>query len=502
VFEQAYAQAPLTVVSHATLLSGTYPQTHKATQFAAPLAAGLPYLPEILRGQGYRTAAFVGSIELDPKNGLAPGFDRGFEQYDAGFHQPVKGELRTQSVARRGSLVVARAIGWLDTTKSPFFLWVNLHDAAAATTTAANRLGVSASDAAIGKLVAALTAHKLLDSSLIVVAADHGESLGAHNEQTHGIFLYDETIHIPLLMKMPGNQDAGKRVRGKVGLVDVAPTVLEIAGAPVPAQMQGQSLLRVAKSGSDQPVYSRTQFPTRAFGWSTVESWRASKYLYIHAPHPELYDLTADPTASRNLAQTSKAIADTMATQLSAFDKRFSESGSSTAGLSSSEAQKLASLGYVGLQKSGGTAPAATGTDPKDEIATANKVLAAVALLEDGKPEKAMEALQSFAGSSSKLYLAQFAAGVALSQQQQWAKSIEHLHTAIELMPDSAWAHYYMGNCLLKTGDYKTAAVHLEIAASRLPEFKEAHGLLADAYEHLGRADEAKRERSKAGPKP
>src|SRR5581483_3421300 len=294
------------------------------------------------------------------------------------------------------------------------------------------RLGVSASDAAIGKLVAALTAHKLLDSSLIVVAADHGESLGAHNEQTHGIFLYDETIHIPLLMKMPGNQDAGKRVRGKVGLVDVAPTVLEIAGAPVPAQMQGQSLLRVAKSGSDQPVYSRTQFPTRAFGWSTVESWRASKYLYIHAPHPELYDLTADPTASRNLAQTSKAIADTMATQLSAFDKRFSESGSSTAGLSSSEAQKLASLGYVGLQKSGGTAPAATGTDPKDEIATANKVLAAVALLEDGKPEKAMEALQSFAGSSSKLYLAQFAAGVALSQQQQWAKSIEHLHTAIE----------------------------------------------------------------------
>jgi arylsulfatase A-like enzyme len=170
---------------------------------------------------------------------------------------------------------VSRAIGWLNATKPPFFVWVNLHDAAAATT-AANRLGVSASDAAIGKLIAALTAHKLMDNTLIVVAADHGESLGAHNEQTHGIFLYDETIHVPLLMKMPGNQDAGKRVRGKVGLVDVAPTVLEVAGAPVPAQMQGQSLLRVAKSGSDQPVYARTQFPTRAFGWSTVESWRAS----------------------------------------------------------------------------------------------------------------------------------------------------------------------------------------------------------------------------------
>ena len=143
--------------------------------------------------------------------------------------------------------------------------------------------------------------------------------------------------------------------------------------------MQGQSLLRIAKSNADQPVYSVSDFPQRAFGWSALESWRAGKYLYIRAPKPELYDLAADPGATRNLAQTSKATLETMAGQLEAFDRRFS--GTASAGgaeLSSSEMQKLASLGYVGLQKSPSSASAAaSGVDPKDEIAVANKVLSA-----------------------------------------------------------------------------------------------------------------------------
>ena len=499
VFERAYAQAPLTVVSTATILSGTYPQTHKATQFAAPLAPTVPFLPDILRTQGYRTAAFVGTLELDPKSGLVPGFDRGFAQYDAGFQQAKAGQTRFQTVQRRGTVVASRASAWIAANKgTSFFVWIEFDDADVPSVSLYN-FGVTAADAGVAKIVAALRAQKLYDNTLVVIAADHGQALGNHGEQTHGIFLYDDTVHVPLLIKLPGAPSPAKRISTHVGLIDIAPTILEIAGMPVPAQMQGQSLMRAAKGGADQPVYSRTQFPTRAFGWSTLESWRAGKYLYIRAPKPELYDLSADPAAKRNLAATSKAILDTMASQLTAFDRRLSNTGS-TAALTSSEVQKLASLGYVGLQKSSG-ATAATGIDPKDEIQTANKVLSALALLEDGKSEKAAAAVQALPPAGAKTYLAQFILGVALAGQQQCPKAVEHLHAAIQLQPDSAWAHYYMGSCLVHTGDYKTAAVHLEIATTRLPECAPAHALLAQAYEHLGRAEDAKRERAQAGGK-
>ncbi len=496
VFEQAYSQAPLTVVSHATLLTGTYPQTHRVTEFGARLAPTLPFIPDLLRAIGYRTAAFVGSIALDPENGSAPGFDRGFTLYDAGFqHGPGKNTL----VDRPAAQVVARATAWLaQHPNGPFFLWVHLNDPGAASAASYN-LSVAAADAAAGKLVAVLRARKLYDDALIVIASDHGQSLGAHGEETHGVFLYDETIRVPLLLKFPQNQNAGKRVRTRARLVDVAPTILEIAGVPIPSQMQGQSLLRIARANADQPVYSVSSFPQQAFGWSALESWRAGKYLYIKAPRPELYDLSADPGANRNLAQTSKATLETIAGQLDAFDRRFNGPGASGGPeLNSSEMQKLASLGYVGLQKSPvPTSAAATGVDPKDEIAAANKILSALALLNDGKPDRAMAILQPVR-ADTRMYLAQFVMGAALARQRQYSQAIEYLHRAIELQPDSTWAHYEMGSSLMKTGDYKTAVVHLEIASSRLPEFAEAHFLLAQAYDHLGRPEDAQRERSKS----
>ena len=127
-------------------------------------------------------------------------------------------------------------------------------------------------------MIASLRASKLYDDALIVIASDHGESLGAHGEEAHGIFLYDETIRVPLLLKFPQNQNAGKRVTARARLVDIAPTILEIAGVPIPSQMQGQSLLRIARTNADQPVYSVSMFPQQAFGWSALESWRAGKY--------------------------------------------------------------------------------------------------------------------------------------------------------------------------------------------------------------------------------
>ena len=498
-FERAYAQAPLTVVSHATLLTGTYPQTHQVTEFGAPLAASLPYLPDLLHAQGYRAAAFVGSIDLDPRNGLAPGFDRGFSVYDAGFHPPQPGETRAPSTMRSADQVVARAIAWLNKPgQMPVFLWVHLGDPQGASPASYDRT-LAANDIALGKLVAALRAKRLYDDTLIVVAADHGQSLGAHGEDTHGIFLYDETIHVPLLMKLPKGQMAPKRVSARVGLIDVAPTILEVAGVPIPSAMQGQSLLRIARAASspDQPVYARSDFPQHGFGWSSLESWRAGKYLYIRAPKPELYDLAADPEAKKNLATTSKATLETIAAQLESFDHHFTQGGK-TAELTSSEMQKLASLGYVGLQKSSTTNTAATGIDPKDQIAAANKTEEALSALDAGAAEKAVSLAQPVVASQPNAYLPQYALGVALALQQHYPQAVEHLHKAIELQPDSPWAHYYMGSTLLKTGDFKTAAVHLEIATTRLPQSAEAHLMLAEAYDHLNRAADAKKERVRA----
>lgn len=501
VFERAYAQAPLTVVSEATILSGTYPQTHHASELGAPLGATLPYLPDLLRVRGYRTAAFVGTILLDPRNGLASGFDRGFDSYDAGFHQAQPGEGRYQSVARHADQVIARAIQWMSKGGGPFFLWVHLDDPDGSSGTSYDR-AVADADAALGKLLAALRAQKLYEDAVLVVASNHGESLGAHGEETHGIFLYDETIHVPLVVKLPRNEMPGKRVRGRVRLLDVAPTVLEAAEIPVPSQMQGQSLLRVAKNpDTDQPVYARSDFSQQAFGWSVMESWRAGKYLYIRAPKQELYDLSADPGAIRNLALSAKATLDTIAAQLQAFDSHFGNQAGKPAdsGLTSSELQKLASLGYVGIQTSAPAADVAVqGTDPKDTIATANQTISALLTLEEGKPEKAAPAFRQVLASQANTYLAQYGLGLALVEQEKFSEAVEHLHKAIELQPDSAWAHYAMGFSLSKTGDFKTAAVHLEIAAGRLPESAELHALLAQVYQHLGRSQDATRERSRA----
>jgi arylsulfatase A-like enzyme/Tfp pilus assembly protein PilF len=510
IFDHAYAQAPATVISHASILSGAYPQSTGMSEIGGTLPTSLSYLPDLLKAQSYRTAAFVGSIDLDPQNGLAQGFDRGFQSYDAGFRPAIPGDPRPPVVESRGAEVVSRAIAWLDhnaQSPGPFFLWVHISDADASG--ASYNPAVTAADAALGKLVSALQQRKLYGNTAVIVVASHGQSLGAHGEDSHGIFLYDETIHVPLLIKLPQVEPSAKpatsRVVAKVRLVDVAPTVLEIAAIPVPSQMQGQSLLRIAKAGGggDQPVYSRAGLPQRGFGWSPLESWRAGKYLYVRAPKPELYDLTADPGATHNLAQISRATLDTMAAQLDNFSRHFGgDVAKASAELSSSEMQKLASLGYIGMQKSSSSTTAVAGTDPKDKIATANKVMEAASASDQSKPDRAIAALTHVLAFDPNLYLAQYTLGADLARKGQYADAAKHLHTAIELQPDSAWAHYEIGATLLKAGEYKTAIVHLEIATGRMPAFAPGHQALAEAYDHSGRPEDAKRERGKVARNP
>jgi choline-sulfatase len=498
VFQRAYAQAPATVPSAATILTGLYPQTHQVGDVGMPLSASLPYLPDLLHARGYRTAAFVGSSMLDPRAGLAPGFSRSFETYNAPRPAALSDFFPDRILEVPAAEVVRRTTAWLPQNQNAAVLvWISLQDSSA---DYAKR--IAALDTAAGKLITVLKTRKLFDDALIVVAADHGESLGAHGEETHGIFLYDETIHVPLLLKLPRQQMAARQVTARVSLVDIAATVLEVAGVPVPPQMQGQSLLRIVKSSSngDQPSYSRADIPRRDFGWSALESWRSGNYLLIRAPRSELYDLAADPGATRNLAENRKAVLDTLSAQLENFDRRLTPGTSAGAsGLTSSELQKLSSLGYVGLQRpTSSQSSAPSGTDPKDEIARANRVEKAMAALYAGKPAQASAELERIAAEDPKLFLAFYGAGLAQIAQKQYGRAIEPLHKAIALQPDSALAHFAMGLAASHTEDWKTAATHLEIAVVRLPESPLAHQLLSEAYAHLGRTQDAAREKSKA----
>ncbi len=501
VFERAYAQAPDPLVSTATILTGSYPQVHRASPFSVPLSPTLPYLPDLLHTAGYHTAAFVGSVLLDPRQGPFQGYDRGFDDYAAPLFQLLQhAASRSGSVALHGEQVTSKATKWLtETNRKPFFLWINLPSSSASGTSYDR--SVAESDAAVGQFIKFLRAQLLYDEALIVVASTNGESLGAHGEDTHGTFLYDETVHVPLILKLPGNRMAGKKASSRARLLDIAPTVLEIAAVSVPSQMQAQSLTRIVQAQTDQPAYARSDLPQLYFGCSRLESWRAGKYLYIRAPHPELYDMVADPGASHNLAQSSKATLDTMASQLQAFDARLANQPDSRAasGLTSSEMQKLASLGYVGLQKStSGINAASEGADPKDAIAAINKTLGALSDLDNRQPEKATTAFRPVLTSQPSFYLAQYAMGEALVQRQQYAEAIGYLHRAIELQPESPWAHLTMGLSLMQTNDFKAAAIHLEIASARLPKFSMLHSKLAEAYQHLGRAPDAERERTLA----
>jgi len=504
VFTRAYAQAPITSVSHATLLTGTYPPTHRVSEFGAPLPASVPYLPDLLKRQGYRTAAFVGSLILDPKNGTAPGFDRGFDVYDAGFRIRQPGEDRYQSVERRGDQVASRAIAWLaGGARAPFFLWVHLfdpHDPYDPPSDLATRFAsapydgeVTSADRAVGRLLTALG--PALGGTVVAVAADHGEALGEHGEATHGVFLYEETLHVPLVVGFPERRGAGARVTARVRLADVAPTLLEAAAIPVPAEMQGQTLLpltRAASKAGDRPAYAETMYPRQAFGWAPLVSWRADRFLYIRAPARELYDLVADPTTARNLADTRGRVADGLESELTSFLAAPGVSGrTGGARVDPEVAERLAALGYVG---GSGGAPAPTGADPKGRIAIANTLHDAIEAVEDARFARAIPLLETVTASEPGIPIAQLNLGVALARQKQYARAVAPLTRAVALRPDDMRARYELASALYETGNLKAAADHFAVAASTMPAWADARYSLGSVYARIDRVPDAIRE--------
>jgi arylsulfatase A-like enzyme len=303
VFDEAITVAPLTLPAHTSLFTGLYPPHHGVRDDTdRALDPAHATLASVLHDRGFHTAAFVGAIVLSADRGLS----RGFDVYDDG-RAPGTPPPRQ----RAGREVVDRARAWIDgLDDQPFFLWVHLNDVHAPQELPlefrraySDRYegGIAYVDVQIGRLLDALGRRDLLSNTVIVVAGDHGESLGEHGEEEHGIFLYESTLHVPLIICAP--RVAARRVEGVTSLVDIFPTVLHLLGVAEPAAADGVSLGPALTGGHlrERPIYAESMYASH-FGWGTLRMLRDGGFKFIDAPRAELYDLDRDPNERQNLA--------------------------------------------------------------------------------------------------------------------------------------------------------------------------------------------------------
>jgi arylsulfatase A-like enzyme/Tfp pilus assembly protein PilF len=365
VFENAYAQTPLTLPSHATLLTGLLPTRHGVRDnIGFRLSTEHETIAAALKKRGYATAAAVSSFALRKDRGLAAGFDLYDDDFGAGSPDERVGAESAKSLER---FAESRA-------GAPLFLFFHLYEPHTpyappepfrAQYSARPYDGeVAAADAAVGGFLDYLKKRGLYDRALIVLVSDHGEGLGDHGEDEHGVFLYRETIHVPLFVKLPGSKGPSRRVRVPVGLTDVFPTIAEAAGVPARDDDKAVSLARLAEDPGrgTRRIYSETLYPRLQLGWSDLAALTDERFSYIEAPRPELYDLSTDPAQKRDLAAGRPPALRTMRAELLllrnpqvAPEKPSSE-----------ELEKLGSLGYIRVDP--GSAQRGTLPDPKDRI--------------------------------------------------------------------------------------------------------------------------------------
>ena len=309
-FSQAFTPSPITNTSHTTILTGLLPNSHGVTDFGIPLAPSHATIAALLKRSGYHTAALIGAVILDSKS-LSRGLDRGFDFYD-NFPEHSSTKERWGRVERRGGEVVKHAEAWMTAhPRGPHFVWVHLYDPhdpyeppPPYSTTYKDHLydgEIAYADSALANFIAFLKRHGWYENSLLIVVGDHGEGLGEHHEDTHGIFLYDSTLHVPLVVKLPGPPKAGRVVDAQVRTTDLLPTILDLIGTPLPTPLDGESLTRyfAGTDSTNRIAFGETDYPLR-FGWASLRSVRRDGFKFIEAPRPELYDLHSDPGESNN----------------------------------------------------------------------------------------------------------------------------------------------------------------------------------------------------------
>ena len=373
LFDQASSVAPLTLPAHTSIMTGLWPPAHGVRDNTSPpLAESYVTLAEVLRGQGFRTAAFVGSNMLHHDRGLS----QGFEHYGGPGHD-ARPEHRAPQ--RPAAEVVTEATQWLrGVDGSRFFAWLHLYDPHRpyeppepyATMYASDPYvgEIAYVDAQIGALLDTLEQQGVLDRTVVIVAGDHGEALGEHGERDHGVFIYESVLRVPLIIRAPSLPPA--RVGAIVRLIDVLPTALALLGMP-PAQNDGTDLTALMQGHQqDLEAYSESLYPQR-FGWSPLRALRDGRFKLIDAPRPELYDLQLDPFEEHNIYGERPTVAAAMRRRLAAFSGSewpARHSGANRQTVSPEVKERLAALGYVTASPVTNPGSGAVLPDPKDFV--------------------------------------------------------------------------------------------------------------------------------------
>ncbi|HNQ79996.1 MAG: sulfatase-like hydrolase/transferase [Acidobacteriota bacterium] len=374
-FDRAYAQAPLTLPSHCSLMTGTVPAYHRVHNNGFYyLDPRRTTLAEILKKDGYATAAFVSSFTVDSRFGL----DQGFDVYDDDFQE---GEiLKSFRSERTADKVYESFARWLDENAGrKFFCWLHFFDPHLPYQPPSDfrhprsdspyDAEIAYMDEFIGKSIDALRRNGVLGRTLIVLCGDHGEGLGERKEIDHGLFLYDNTVRVPLIMYWENRLPQGRVVSSRVRLIDLVPTILTLAGLAPPKESQGKNLvpLMKGKKGIDLPVYLESYYPRENYGWSEITGLVDGDWKYLQSPKPELFNLALDPREKRNVLLQEPGIARDMRKKLQeSAEKLSSEKDGGKRRLSPEEEERLRSLGYLGRPSDGRSEKALP--DPKDKI--------------------------------------------------------------------------------------------------------------------------------------
>src|SRR5262245_12032860 len=482
--ETAVSHVPLTGPSHASILTGRTPLGHGRRDnggYVLPKEVGTA--AEDFKRAGYRTAAFVSGFPLDRRFGM----DRGFETYDD--HLPRGNDRRrTPYVERFGDATTDVALRWLGPPggdpASPFFVWIHYYDPhapyeppgdlAERFRTAPYDGEIAFVDRQIARVLEALESQRALSRTLVLVTADHGESLGEHGEGTHGLFLYDTTLLVPWMLAGPGVPE-GRVARTVAREIDTLPTLLAYAGLPARKEIEGRSLRPAAEGQEmeDLPAYAETLYPEREYGWAPLFAWRTARYKYVDAPRPELYDLQADAHEATNVLAAQGPRANELRRKLAAERER--PVPSVTEDVDPETAERLAALGYVGAgaATAASTKPAASGAvkrDPKDGAHLLRKLNRGISAARS-EPDQAIRELTEVLTEDPGLLMARRARAVAFEASGRYDQAIAEIRIVEKSGRLSAEDGVTLGDNLRFSGRLDEAMAVLERTAKENPRF-------------------------------
>ena len=473
-FTNAASAVPFTLPAHSSIMTGLYPPGHGVRENVGyVLDERYPTMAELLGKAGWATAGFVSAFVLDGRWGIGRGFDHYFDNFDLR-------EMETPdmaSVQRDGADTVAEAVRWLDArpVDRPFFVWLHLYDAHEPYTPAEPFKSeypgrpydaeVAYTDSMVGRFRQALEERGLLERSLVVITADHGEGLGDHGEKFHGYFVYDSTIHVALIVRPPSEARAGRVVRQAVSHVDILPTILEAVGLPAPVTLQGRSLMPLIEGREetwDRPVYSESLYPLLHYGWAPLRAIRSERFELIDVPEPELYDLAEDPNEEHNLYDQDPVRAAGLTAELATLRRRIEgpeQGGDAGPEMDERTLAQLQALGYMAGQ--GGVSidqeVERERADPKERLQLHQKMMAAQSRMGEGDMDAAKDLLEEVLAEDETILDAHQMLGQIAAGEKRPQEAIRHFQRALVLNPKHERALFGLASVYADLGRFDDA---------------------------------------------